>query len=181
MCILNAEFLHSHVPDIFLAVKSRQWLSDFWSFRPCLSACLGHVCMVWFTYVLWKHYICILSSLFPASSLQLPQPPSCSLKRRNLVSRSLLHPTSSIAFILTLTSRNRSLSGCHGNGSRSSKTPPKDPNPSSMWMSSLPWSHTRWGWAENYTFSKIVIECHEFFFIGLWILATRLSYILTKL
>lgn len=69
--------------------------------------------------------------------LLLPQPPSCSPKRRSLVSRSRLHPTLSIAYIQTLTSRSRSLLGCRGNGSRSSKTQPKGPNPSSTQLSSL--------------------------------------------
>lgn len=71
------------------------------------------------------------------ATLQPPQPPSCSPKRRSLVSRSPLPPTLSIAYIQTLTSRSRSLSGCRGNGNRSSKTRPKGPNPSSMWLSSL--------------------------------------------
>ena len=114
-----------------------------------VSACL-HACVqtraLCFTYATCKFHICIFfpqsflltltSVLLPPcrsdARLQLPQPPSCSPKRRSLASRSPLRLTLSIVYTLTLTSRSRSSSGCRGNGSRSSKTRQKGPNPSSM-------------------------------------------------
>lgn len=142
----------SRVHFIFKSPISSYWTYLKWVWRKSLSVA---VCM-FVCYVLHVPcHICILpvcSANHPVfllppwrshARLQLGQLPSCSPKRRSLVSRSLLRRTSSIVCTLTLMSRSRSSLGCRGNGSHSSRTRPKGPNPLSMRLSSLLWSRAR--------------------------------------
>lgn len=128
---------------------NEMWLSklDSSCFRASLPVsmhvwCVLHILLGSFTFAFSPYCYFLLAfipfHLPPHRSDARPQLPSCLPKRRSLVSRSQLRPTLSTVCTRTLTSRSRSLSGCRGNGSHSSKTRRRGPNPLSTRPSSLP-------------------------------------------